>query len=81
MLVNPDLSVPGQENVFAIGDAAAVSYAPNRIVPGLAAAAKQMGRYVGGVIALARARRIDRSCRSAIAIRATSRPSAGAPRS
>ena len=43
--------MPGLENVFAIGDAAAVAYMSNRIVPGLAAAAKQMGRYVGGVIA------------------------------
>jgi NADH dehydrogenase len=51
ILVNPDLSVPGMENVFAIGDAAAVSYVPNRIVPGLAAAAKQMGGYVGDSIA------------------------------
>ena len=51
VVVNPDLSVPGLENVFAIGDAAAVAYMSNRIVPGLAAAAKQMGRYVGGVIA------------------------------
>jgi len=51
VLVNPDLSVRGLPNVFAIGDAAAVSRAPNQIVPGLAAAAKQMGRYVGGVIA------------------------------
>jgi NADH dehydrogenase len=50
VLVNSDLSVQGLPNVFAIGDAAAVSHAPNQIVPGLAAAAKQMGRYVGGVI-------------------------------
>ena len=51
LLVNPDLSVPGLEGVFAIGDAAAVAYTPDRIVPGLAAAAKQMGRYVGDFIA------------------------------
>jgi NADH dehydrogenase len=51
VVVNPDLSVPGMENVFALGDAAAVAYTPNRIVPGLAAAAKQMGSYVGGAIA------------------------------
>jgi NADH dehydrogenase len=51
VIVDRDLSVPGLENVFAVGDAAAVADAPNRIVPGLAAAAKQMGRYVGGVIA------------------------------
>ena len=49
-LVGPDLSVPGLHRVFIIGDAAAVRQAPNQRVPGLAAAAKQMGRYVGGVI-------------------------------
>jgi len=51
VVVAQDLSVPGLENVFVIGDAAAVTYTQDRIVPGLAAAAKQMGRYVGGVIA------------------------------
>jgi len=51
VLVNPDLSVPGSPNVFIIGDAAAIGRGPNQIVPGLAPAAKQMGRYVGGVIA------------------------------
>ena len=50
VLVDPDLSVPGLPDVFVVGDAAAVSTAPGRIVPGLAAAAKQMGRYVGGVV-------------------------------
>jgi NADH dehydrogenase len=51
ILVEPDLTVPGYPNVFAIGDAAAVCWGPNRIVPGLAAAAKQMGQYVSRVIA------------------------------
>jgi NADH dehydrogenase len=51
VLVEQDLSVPGHPNVFAIGDAAAVYHVPNQLVPGLAAAAKQMGRYVGRVIA------------------------------
>jgi NADH dehydrogenase len=48
--VNPDLSVQDAPNVFVIGDAAAVRFSSDRIVPGLAAAAKQMGRYVGEVI-------------------------------
>jgi NADH:ubiquinone reductase (H+-translocating) len=48
--VNPDLSVPGQPNVFAIGDTAQVVSA-GRTVPGLAPPAKQMGRYVGSAIA------------------------------
>jgi NADH:ubiquinone reductase (H+-translocating) len=51
VLVNPDLSVPGARAVFIVGDAASVNWAPGRLVPGLAAAAKQMGRYVGTLIA------------------------------
>jgi len=51
VLVNPDLSVQDAPNVFVIGDAAAVKFSSDRIVPGLAAAAKQMGRYVGEAIA------------------------------
>jgi NADH dehydrogenase len=43
--VAPDLSVPGHERVFAIGDTVAV---PG--VPGIAPAAKQMGAYVGRLI-------------------------------
>lgn len=48
--VEPDLSVPGLSDVFVIGDSAVVFDADNRPVPGTAAAAKQMGRYVGKVI-------------------------------
>jgi NADH dehydrogenase len=50
IVVEPDLSVPRLPNVFVIGDAATVAFGPDRRVPGLAAAAKQMGLYVGGVI-------------------------------
>jgi NADH dehydrogenase len=43
-IVTPDLSVPDQPNVFVIGDAAAVPMLEmGGLVPGLAAAAKQMG--------------------------------------
>ena len=45
--VNPDLSVPKRPEIFAVGDTATVA----EPVPGIAPAAKQMGRYVGGVIA------------------------------
>jgi len=48
--VNPDLSIPGDPNVFAIGDTAAVFDASGGPVPGIAPAAKQMGRYVGRLI-------------------------------
>ena len=49
VLVQPDLSTsPG---VFVIGDAASVTLADGRRVPGVAPAAKQQGRYVAKVIA------------------------------
>src|SRR3984885_286037 len=48
--VNPDLSVPGHEEIFAIGDTALVVQADGRPAPGIAPAAKQMGHYVGSVI-------------------------------
>jgi len=49
--VGPDLALPGNKNIFVIGDTAAVNDADGRPVPGLAAAAKQMGTYVGRLIA------------------------------
>jgi NADH:quinone reductase (non-electrogenic) len=49
VLVNPDLSVPGHPNVFVIGDTAAVADQPD--IPGTAPPAKQMGAYVGRLIA------------------------------
>ncbi len=49
--VAPDLSVPGQPDVFVIGDVAAVTDSKGRPVPGIAPAAKQMGQYVGKLIA------------------------------
>ena len=49
--VKPDLSVPGHEEIFAVGDTALVVQADGRPVPGIAPAAKQMGHYAGGVIA------------------------------
>src|SRR3954469_18103881 len=44
--VEPDLSVPGHPEIFVAGDLAAVSYAKGP-VPGIAPAAKQMGRHAG----------------------------------
>jgi len=49
--VAADLSVPGHPEVFVIGDAAAVTSPDGRPTPGIAPAAKQMGAYVGRVIA------------------------------
>ena len=48
--VGPDLSVPGAENVFAIGDTAQSNAWNGEPVPGLAPAAKQAGAYVGRVL-------------------------------
>jgi NADH dehydrogenase/putative oxidoreductase len=46
LIVSDDLRVPGLANVFAIGDTAASKAWNGEIVPGLAPAAKQGGRYV-----------------------------------
>jgi NADH dehydrogenase len=44
--VGADLSVPGHPDIFAVGDTAALA----EPVPGIAPAAKQMGKYVGKLI-------------------------------
>jgi len=52
VLVRPDLSLPNHPEVFVIGDAAGVLQdQTGAMVPGVAPAAKQMGRYVSRVIA------------------------------
>jgi NADH dehydrogenase len=51
VVVGPDLSVPNLPNVFAIGDTAAFRDEKGQPLPGMAPAAKQMGRYVGKLIA------------------------------
>jgi len=48
--VADDLTVPGHSNIFVIGDTAAIAH-NDGFVPGIAAAAKQQGRYVARVIA------------------------------
>ncbi len=47
--VQPDLSVPGHPDIFVAGDLAAIA-SDGRPVPGVAPAAKQMGRYVAQVL-------------------------------
>jgi NADH:ubiquinone reductase (H+-translocating) len=49
--VNADLSLPGYPDIFVIGDTATVNDAKGHAVPGVAPAAKQMGHYVGTLIA------------------------------
>jgi NADH dehydrogenase len=51
VLVKDDLTVPGHPDVFVIGDAATVNDESGKPVPGVAPAAKQMGAYVGKLIA------------------------------
>jgi NADH:ubiquinone reductase (H+-translocating) len=51
IIVRPDFTLPQHDNIFVIGDTAAVNDAAGHAVPGLAAAAKQMGHYVGRLIA------------------------------
>jgi NADH dehydrogenase len=48
--VNPDLSVPGHSEVFAIGDAACVMQANGQPVPGVSPGAIQMAQHVAKII-------------------------------
>ncbi|RWP13977.1 NAD(P)/FAD-dependent oxidoreductase [Mesorhizobium sp.] len=50
VVVEGHLHVPGREGVYVIGDTASVKGKDGRPVPGLAPAAKQMGRYVADLI-------------------------------
>ena len=58
--VEPDLSVRGHPEVFAIGDTALALNAAGKPLPGVAPVAKQQGRYVGRIIQL-RVRRAARA--------------------
>ncbi len=49
--VGPDLSVPGLDKVFVLGDAALVNGPDGKPLPGVAPVAKQQGRYAGKRIA------------------------------
>ena len=51
VLVQPNLAVPGSDRVFVAGDLASLQQANGSPVPGVAPAAKQMGRHVAQVIA------------------------------
>lgn len=44
--VEPNLTVPEHPNIYAIGDTVTIPYADRKVVPGIAPAAKQQGRYV-----------------------------------
>jgi len=49
--VNPDLSLPGHPEVFAVGDLALVLQENGKPVPGVSPAAMQMGKHVAKIIA------------------------------
>jgi NADH dehydrogenase len=48
--VNPDLSLPGHPEIFAIGDMALVLDGNGKPVPGVSPAAMQMGKHVAKII-------------------------------
>jgi len=48
--VQPDLTVPGHPDIFAVGDTVVIADADGKPVPGIAPAAKQQGRYVADCI-------------------------------
>jgi NADH dehydrogenase len=50
VVVGPDLTVPGKPEVFVIGDTALARGADGNAAPGVAPAAKQMGKYAGKLI-------------------------------
>jgi NADH dehydrogenase len=48
--VNNDFSLPGQPNVFVVGDMASFETAPGQLLPGVAPAAIQSGRHAAEMI-------------------------------
>ena len=48
--VEPNLSVPGHGNIFAIGDTASVRSADGRPLPGIAPVAKREDKYVARLV-------------------------------
>jgi NADH:ubiquinone reductase (H+-translocating) len=55
IVTGPDLKLPGHDNIFIIGDTASVTDTTGHVVPGVAPAAKQMGRHVAKSIRAAMA--------------------------
>jgi NADH dehydrogenase len=49
-MVEPNLTVPGHPEIFVIGDTAHVEAPDGGLVPGIAPAAKQEGKYVAKII-------------------------------
>lgn len=55
VIVGPDLKLPGHDNIYVIGDTASVTDSTGLTVPGVAPAAKQMGKHVARSIGAAMA--------------------------
>lgn len=53
VVVGPDLRLPGHDNIYVIGDTASVIDSTGLTVPGVAPAAKQMGKHVARSIGAA----------------------------
>jgi NADH dehydrogenase FAD-containing subunit len=51
VIVGPNLTVPGHDDIFVVGDTAAMTNSDGKPVPGIAPAAKQSGQYAARVIA------------------------------
>ncbi|YAF96934.1 MAG: NAD(P)/FAD-dependent oxidoreductase [Nodularia sp. CChRGM 3473] len=52
VMVEPDLTIKGYENIFVVGDLANFSYQNGQPLPGVAPVAKQEGEYVARLIKL-----------------------------
>lgn len=50
VMVEPDLSIPGHDNIFAIGDLANFPHQDEKPLPGIAPVAMQQGEYVAKTI-------------------------------
>ncbi len=63
-MIGADLRAPGHDNIFVVGDCAAVSGAEGRPLPGVAPVAKQQGAYAAKAIAAAlKRKRFDKPFR------------------
>jgi len=51
VIVRPDLSIASDPDIFVIGDAALIKNRDGTVVPGIAPAAKQQGKFVADLIA------------------------------
>jgi len=61
ILIQPDLTVPGHPEIFAIGDTVSLTGPNGKPIPGIAPAAKQGGAYVAKVIKARLAGSVPRS--------------------